>query len=509
MTNRSQIRAVSEWLGKTCPNGDLFSDSREIVSAGKDAVFFAYQGDATDGRSYIAHAIENGAKAIVYEEAGFDWKTEWHIPHLAVKGLKALAGPVADAYYGNPSASMYVVAVTGTNGKTSCTQWLGSALSRLGEKTAVIGTLGIVVFENGNAGKAEITGYTTPDQVQLQRKLAMLREEGVACVAIEASSIGIEECRLNGLVIDTVLYTNFTRDHLDYHKNMAAYEAAKRKLFDWPGLKHAVMNLDDAKGREWASAINGKLSVSGYTIQDEKMEGIPVLRATEIQARQNGTVFLADAREGHSRIQTRLVGNFNVSNVLGVLGVLLTHGVQWKPAVSAVSALEPPPGRMQPLGGQNAPLVVIDYAHTPDALEKGLQALRSVATDRKGALWCVFGCGGDRDRGKRKDMGRVSEMADHIIVTSDNPRSEVPQQIIDDIVSGMTRPALTIEDRASAILQAVKQASAHDVIFLAGKGHETYQEVKGAKHPFVDADHASLALATYEVMKKERHENES
>lgn len=502
MTNRSQVRAVSEWLAKTCPGGDLFSDSREIATAAKDAVFFAYQGDAADGRRYIANAIENGAKAIVYEEAEANWKAEWHIPHLAVKGLKELAGPVADAYYGSPSAAMYVVAVTGTNGKTSCTQWMGSALSRLGEKTAVIGTLGISVFEKGNAGPAEITGYTTPDQVQLQRKLAALREEGVTCIAMEASSIGIEEGRLNGLAIDTVLYTNFTRDHLDYHKDMAAYEAAKRKLLDWPGLKHAVMNLDDPKGREWASAMNGKLAVLGYTILDEKVEGIAVLRATEIQARQNGTVFLADAREGHSRVQTHLVGNFNVSNVLGVLGVLLTHGAQWKPAVSAVSALEPPPGRMQPLGGQNAPLVVIDYAHTPDALEKGLEALRSVAADRKGALWCVFGCGGDRDRGKRKDMGRAAEMADHVIVTSDNPRSEEPRQIIEDIVSGMTRPALAIEDRASAILQAVKQASANDVIFLAGKGHETHQEVKGAKHPFVDADHAALALATFEAMKK-------
>lgn len=502
MMHAPQIRSVSEWLAGTFPHGDLFSDSREIAEAGKDAVFFAYPGDSADGRRYIAHAIENGARAVVYEESGFEWKAEWKIPHLPVKGLKELAGPIADVYYGSPSASMYVVAVTGTNGKTSCTQWIGSALSRFGDKAAVIGTLGIIVFEKGEAGEAEVTGYTTPDQIQLQRKLASLRENGIAAVAIEASSIGIEEGRLNGLNIDTVLYTNFTRDHLDYHKDMVTYEAAKRKLFDWPGLRYVVMNLDDAKGREWASAVGGKLEVLGYTIQDEKPENMPVLTATEIKVRQNGTVFLVNAPQGHSRIQTHLVGNFNVSNVLGVLGVLLIHGAQWKSAVSAIAALTPPPGRMQPLGGQNAPLIVIDYAHTPDALEKGLEALRTVARDRKGELWCVFGCGGDRDRGKRKDMGQVAEMADHVIVTSDNPRSEAPQQIIDDIVAGMARPALTIEDRASAILQAVKQASANDVIFLAGKGHETYQEVKGAKHPFIDAEHAALALATFEAMKK-------
>ncbi len=502
MISASKVRTVSEWLGKTCPAGELFSDSREIAPGGKAAVFFAYQGDSADGRSYIAHAIANGAKAVVYEENGFEWEKAWDVPHLAVKGLKEMAGPIADAYYGSPSASMFVVAVTGTNGKTSCTQWLGSALSLLGEKTAVIGTLGMAVFEKGEAGGQEPTGYTTPDQVQLQRKLAALYQAGISCVAIEASSIGIEEGRLNGLDVDTVLYTNFTRDHLDYHKDMAAYEAAKWKLFGWPGLKSVVMNLDDAKGREWAAAVKGKREVLGYTLADEKTEDMPVLSATGILARLNGTEFQVNMPDYHARVRTHLVGNFNVSNVLGVLGVLLLRGVEWKAAVSVISSLLPPPGRMQPLGGQKAPLVVIDYAHTPDALKKGLEALRGVASDRKGELWCVFGCGGDRDRGKRKDMGRVAEMADHVIVTSDNPRSEAPQKIIEDIVSGMTHPVVAIEDRASAILQAVKQASANDVIFLAGKGHEIYQEVKGARHPFVDADHAALALATFEAIKK-------
>ncbi|MCM1128656.1 MAG: UDP-N-acetylmuramoyl-L-alanyl-D-glutamate--2,6-diaminopimelate ligase [Alistipes senegalensis] len=497
-----QVASVVKWLGRVCPAGDLFSDSREIAGAAKAPVFLAYPAGTADGRQYIAQAIEQGARAVVYEADGFAWNPEWEVPHQAVAGLRDLAGFIADAYYGHPSASLFVAAVTGTNGKTSCAQWVGSALSRMGKKTAVIGTLGVTLFEKGESKAAGITGYTTPEQIQLQRRLAALVKEGVSCLAIEASSIGIEEGRLNGLAVDVALYTNLSRDHLDYHKDMAAYKAAKRKLFDWPGLKHAVMNLDDACGQEWAKALQGKLPVLGYAVGQGEAAGIPVLRALEVQSRLGGTGFVAVGPEGRSRIQTRLVGCFNVSNMLGVLGVLLLYGAGWKAAVAAVAGLQPPPGRMQALGGQDAPLVVIDYAHTPDALEKGLDALRPVAADRKGALWCVFGCGGDRDRGKRKEMGRIAEKADYVIVTSDNPRNERPLNIIGEIEAGMTRPHQVIEDRASAILQAVKQASSHDVIFLAGKGHEVYQEIGGMKYPFVDAEHAALALGAFDAMKR-------
>lgn len=502
MSPLPKVAAVTEWLAQVCPAGDLFSDSRELAGAKRGAVFLAYPAGTADGRQYIAQAIESGAKAVVYEASGFQWNPDWDVPHQAVAGLRDLAGFIADAYYGHPSASLFVVAVTGTNGKTSCSQWVGSALSRLGKKTAVIGTLGVTLFEGGEAKAAGVTGYTTPEQVQLQRRLAALVKEGVSCLAIEASSIGIEEGRLNGLAVDVALYTNLSRDHLDYHKDMAAYRAAKRKLFDWPGLKHAVINLDDACGREWAGELQGRLPVLGYAIGPEEMDGVPVLQALEVQSRLGGTGFVAAGDNGRSRVQTRLVGRFNVSNVLGVLGVLLVYGAEWKTAVSILAELLPPPGRMQAMGGQHAPLVVIDYAHTPDALEKGLDALRSVAQDRKGALWCVFGCGGDRDRGKRAEMGRMAEKADHVIVTSDNPRSEAPLEIIREIVSGMTRMPQVIEDRASAILQAVKQASASDVIFLAGKGHETYQEIGGVRHPFVDADHAALALGAFDAMQR-------
>lgn len=490
-----QVIAVAQWLEKVCPDGELFSDSREIGPDTGNAVFFAYEGDSADGRDYISKAIENGAVAVIYESEGFSWNPEWKIPHLGVSGLKMYAGPIADAYYGSPARSMLVIAVTGTNGKTSSTQWIGQSLSKQGKKTAVIGTLGISVFENGRSGISEETGYTTPDQVQLQRNLARLRKIGVVCIAIEASSIGIDQGRLNGIPIDIALFTNFTRDHLDYHHDMAAYKAAKRKLFDWPGLKHVVLNLDDPMGIELAQVLAGKVALTGFTLESADI-GIPVLKAYDLRNRVHGIEFRMESPLGAAKVKTRLVGRFNVSNMLGVLGVLLAAGVSWRDAVRSLGELLPPPGRMQQMGGGEMPLVVIDFAHTPDAMEKGLSALRQVADDRNGKLWCVFGCGGDRDHGKRSQMGCVSERADFVIVTSDNPRSESPGEIIRQIVSGMQKKPQMFEDRATAILQAVRQASKNDVIFLAGKGHETYQEIKGVKLPFADADHVALALAS-------------
>jgi UDP-N-acetylmuramoyl-L-alanyl-D-glutamate--2,6-diaminopimelate ligase len=288
---------------------------------------------------------------------------------------------------------------------------------------------------------------------------------------------------------------------------MEAYEAAKRKLFAWPGLKTAVINLDDPAGVRLASAVqNGR--VIGYTLKsDTDLAGLPntaVLRASQIKSRSAGTEFHLDSPYGAAQVKTRLVGAFNVSNALGVLGALLAKGMALRAAVDAIEALAPAPGRMQLVGGNDAPMVVIDYAHTPDALEKTLEALRPVATDRGGQLWCVFGCGGDRDPGKRPQMGRIAQAADHVLVTSDNPRSEDPHAIIAQIVAGMDagRPAQAIEDRAAAILSAVKHAAKSDVILVAGKGHEPYQEIKGKKLPFSDADHAALALAARATMMR-------
>jgi UDP-N-acetylmuramoyl-L-alanyl-D-glutamate--2,6-diaminopimelate ligase len=283
---------------------------------------------------------------------------------------------------------------------------------------------------------------------------------------------------------------------------MESYEAAKIKLFEWDGLKQAVVNLDDPAGQRLVAHLRTKfpdLAVTGYTIAAaDAPDGVAALRAGGMRSKNAGTEFQVETPQGNATVRTQLVGNYNVSNTLAVLGALLAKGVVLKAAVDAIETLVPAPGRMQQMGGSDAPMVVIDYAHTPDALEKTLDALRQVATDRGGQLWCVFGCGGDRDPGKRPQMGRIAQGADQVLVTSDNPRSEEPASIIAQIVAGMdTSQAArvqTVEDRAAAILLAVKQAAKQDVILLAGKGHEPYQEIKGRKMPFSDADHASLAL---------------
>lgn len=507
MSATPTLKEILAWLHATAPKVQLSSDSRSI-SVGD--VFFAYPGDAADGRNYIERAVEAGARAVVYESKGFVWDDALALPHLAVENLQDITGEIASAYYDQPDAAMFSVAVTGTNGKTSCTQWLGKALSRLGTPTAVIGTLGAGVYRNGEHGGLNNTGYTTPDAVQLQRRLAQLRTAGAQALAIEASSIGLDQGRLNGMHFDVALFTNFTRDHLDYHGGMEAYEAAKCKLFDWSGLKHAVVNLDDDMGLRLVARLQStrpSLPITGYTVTEKRIAGVNVLSATEIRTSHGGTVFRLDTRGGSAQVKTKLVGLFNVSNVLGVMGVLLAKGLEMRAVLESVEALTAVPGRMQLLGGQEAPLVVIDYAHTPDALEKTLSTLRQVAQQRSGQLWCVFGCGGDRDPGKRPQMGKVSQSADHIVVTSDNPRSEEPVAILDQIVAGIDAARLAkdalhvIEDRASAILWAVRHAGKNDVVLLAGKGHESYQEIKGKKLPFLDADHAALALAARATMK--------
>jgi UDP-N-acetylmuramoyl-L-alanyl-D-glutamate--2,6-diaminopimelate ligase len=503
----SATKDVAAWLQAEAPAAQLSSDSRNIAPGD---VFVAFPGDAADGRAYIAHAIEKGAKAVVYEADGFDWQVAWTLPRLPVHGLRQLAGAIANSHYRKPDADMFTVAVTGTNGKTSCAQWLGKALSALAQPTAVIGTLGVGLYERGEHAGFRATGYTTPDAVQLQRALRQLRDKGAQALAIEASSIGLHQGRLNGLHVDVALFTNFTRDHLDYHGDMAAYEAAKTILFDWPGLKHAVINLDDATGLRIARYLKVKhasVQVTGYSLTGQTEPGIATLHAADIRSSAGGTVFRLDSLSGTSQVRTQLIGQFNVSNVLGILGVLLAKGVELKTAIERIEALLPVPGRMQQVGGHEAPLVVIDYAHTPDALEKTLATLRQVAQQRGGQLWCVFGCGGDRDPGKRAQMGAVAQEADHIVVTSDNPRSEEPAAIIAQIVEGISAARMVqaaphvVADRAAAILWAVRHAAKQDVVLLAGKGHENYQEIKGKKLPFLDADHAALALAARATMK--------
>lgn len=460
----------------------LKADSR-CVEAGD--IFLAYPGELSDGRKHIAAAIERGAAAVVYEAGGADIGV-LEVPALAVDNLRHVVAPLAAEVYGNPSHQLWLAGVTGTNGKTSVTQWLGQAFAALDKRCAIIGTLG-----NGYPGALVPSPNTTPNALTLQAALhAFVADEADAC-AIEVSSIGIEEGRIDATRFAVAVFTNFTRDHLDYHGSMEAYAAAKMRLFDWPGLKAAVINLDDPFGLQILAHINRRIPCIGYTLNNVQAPVDECLSAERLHMDASGLTF-----EVHGlRVQSQLVGRFNASNVLAVMASLRAYGIGLKEAVRACSDLQPPPGRMQTLGGDGQPLVVIDYAHTPDALEKVLKTLREVAAARGGKLHCVFGCGGDRDPGKRALMGAVAESsADSVCITSDNPRSEEPAAIIAAIVGGMKTAPCIEPDRAAAIRAAITAAAAHDVVLLAGKGHEDYQEIKGQKLPFSDLDEAALAL---------------
>ena len=492
---------LSRWLRDMAPSAQLSLDSRRIQ---RGDIFIACPGQQGDGRDYIAQAIESGARAVLFDTAGkFQWKPEWTIAHRGVAGLAANAGRIAHDWYGKPDSEMFSVAVTGTNGKTSCTQWLGQALSREGLPTCVIGTLGVGLYRHGECGDLVPTGFTTPDAVQLARQLAAQRSGGAKALAIEASSIGLVQGRLNELHIDVAVLTNFTRDHLDFHGDMAAYESAKALLFDWPGLQHAVINLDDPMGLRRLVQLRARqpqVDLIAYTVEGASAPEAAVLSASDIRISQHGASFQLSSPFGKGTVRTQLIGRFNVSNVLAIAGVLFARGLAWNSVIRQLESLQAVPGRMQQLGGHEGPLAVIDYAHTPDALDKALQTLRQVADARQGQLWCVFGCGGDRDSGKRAQMGEVALGADHLVITSDNPRSEDASDIIAQIRRGTADAGddrvQLIEDRANAILSAIRHAGKNDVVLIAGKGHEDYQEIKGKKLVFRDADHAALALAT-------------
>jgi UDP-N-acetylmuramoyl-L-alanyl-D-glutamate--2,6-diaminopimelate ligase len=496
LADAALVADTAAWLRTTLPAGArLRSDSRAVVAG--DA-FFAYPGERSDGRRHIAQAIERGAAAIVWEGDGFGWQPGWALPHRPVPGLKPLCGPIASRFLDEPSARIEVVAVTGTNGKTSCTQWIAQGLQRAGRDAAVIGTLGA-----GRPGALADVGLTTPDALALQHLFADLAADGVGDVAIEASSIGLDQGRLDGTRIAVAVYTNLSRDHLDHHGTMQAYAGAKAALFAWPGLRAVVVNLDDP----WVGAMLAPVAPGvpriGYRVARPGVRAHAQAVGRELVAASvamdaRGMRIGLDGDFGSATFTTPLIGRFNVENLLAVCGAWLAMGLGLDAAVDGLSALAPVPGRLQSVpGGDAAPLVIVDYAHTPEALANALQALRPVADARGGRLWCLFGAGGDRDAGKRPEMGAAAErLADHAVLTSDNPRSESPQAILDAIRAGMAAAPTACEpDRAVAIRDTIRAAGAADVVLLAGKGHEPYQEIAGVRHPFSDLDHASAALA--------------
>jgi UDP-N-acetylmuramoyl-L-alanyl-D-glutamate--2,6-diaminopimelate ligase len=469
----------------------LSSDSRSLAAG---EAFVAYPGSRSDGRVFIPAAIARGASAVLWERGGFRWNAKWHVPNLPVDELRGLAGHLAHEIYGRPSERLWTMGVTGTNGKTSCSYWLAQACSASGARTALVGTLG-----TGFPGKLEGGINTTPDAIPLHRSLAGLLAEGAQGVAMEVTSIGLDQGRVNGVAFGAALFTNLSRDHLDYHGDMESYARAKQRLFETPGLKHAVLNLDDVQGVNLVRTLAGQVNRAGYSCFEgvaahAGLERYAEARAIEVSAR--GIRFDLKSSWGEARIESPMLGRFNVSNLLGVLATLLVSGVPFERAIAAIAKLGPVPGRMQRLGGAGKPLVVVDYAHTPDALEKTLVALKDVARAGGGRLVAVFGAGGDRDRGKRPLMGTVaSRHADAVVVTSDNPRSEDPAAIIKEIEAGVSVAHEAIEDRHEAIAHAIAQAAAADVVLLAGKGHEPYQEVAGRRLPFSDTLEAERALA--------------
>jgi UDP-N-acetylmuramyl-tripeptide synthetase len=499
MTHLNSVEQAGAWLRERVATGALHTDSRRVKAG--DA-FIAWPGAAVDGRQYVSSALQAGAAACLVEAQGAQ-TYGFQDPRVAqFEGLKAASGLIAAAYFEQPSKSLDVIAVTGTNGKTSTAWWVAQALNllRKEERSAqypcgLIGTLGI-----GSPGKMLSTGLTTPDPVMLQSELARLRDAGASACAMEASSIGLAEHRMAGTQVRVAVFTNFTQDHLDYHNSMAAYWQAKLALFDMPGLQVAVINLDDPKSDELIAYCRQR----GLTvISTSQIRSDATLCTSATEHLASGMAF--DIREGSAicRVNCPVVGEFNVANMLGVIGALRALGFGLTEACTALSACTPVPGRMELVSQPGQPLMVVDYAHTPDALSKALATLRATASARSGKLWCVFGCGGNRDASKRPLMAQAAQSgADHVIVTSDNPRHEAPEAIAKQVLAGFSlvdpssRSQTHLQlDRRLAIAQAAQSAQSNDVILIAGKGHENYQEIAGIQHPFSDKEQAIAALA--------------
>jgi len=476
-----QEEALVEELRRLAPGAaGMTADSRQVQ---RHDVFLAFPGGVHDGRAHIAHAIHAGAAAVAWDPEGFTWDSAWPVPHLPVVGLKARAAGLAAAWHGHPSEALWMTGVTGTNGKTSVSHWLAQAFTHLGRRTAVVGTLG-----NGFPDAMTAATHTTPDAVSLQALLARYRDAGAAGVAMEVSSHGLDQGRVAGVAFDVAVLTNLSRDHLDYHGSMASYAAAKARLFHWAGLRAAVVNADDDLGAALMHQVTDARVISyGLHAGD--------LRA-RLQADRLGLKLEVVSPWGSGRLESPLLGAFNGYNLLAALGALLAADIPMADALAALATVRAATGRMQTVEGfPGAPTVIVDFAHTPDALDKVLATLEPLTA---GKLICVFGCGGGRDTGKRPLMGAaVAARADVAVVTSDNPRNEDPARIVADILAGMPAGQTVILDRREAIRTAITLAGPEDIVLLAGKGHEDYQEIHGVKRPFSDLAEARAALAQW------------
>lgn len=474
----------------------LALDSRDVIEG---ALFLACRGKRQHGLDFWQQAQANGAAALAWEPCDDIEPPNGDIPSVAVSNLSFQAAEIAARFYGHPSRELFVVGITGTDGKTSCAWLLAQACQHLGQECGYLGTLGY-----GLPGLLEDASHTTPDPVRLQYWLARLRASGAEAVAMEVSSHALDQGRAEGVNFDVALLTNLGRDHLDYHGDLQSYAAAKRRLFDSSGLSHAVLNGDDVTGRAWLADLHNDVEGIAFGFSDDLPElGVPYVQGSNVHCTIQGIELDIHSSWGDGRLSSPLLGQFNAANLLACLSVLLARGEVLEEAISSLDGAGSVPGRMEVVSSRSGdestlieqPLVVVDYAHTPQALRQALLAVRAHASGR---VICVFGCGGDRDAGKRPLMGQAAvELADEVIITDDNPRSEKPADIVAGIVSDLTgNNHYRIEhNRALAIEQAIESADSGDVVLIAGKGHEDYQIVGNARLSFDDRQVAGAALA--------------
>jgi UDP-N-acetylmuramoyl-L-alanyl-D-glutamate--2,6-diaminopimelate ligase len=480
---------------------DLTLDSR-TVRAG--ALFVAMPGLRTHGIEFAAQAMQLGACAVVWDPATFSGPTPGlAIPVLDVPDLGTQLGVIADRFFNHPSRAIRVAAVTGTNGKTTTAYVMAAALAQLGRAAAYAGTLGHGRIEALHPGN-----FTTPDCITLHRQLAQLQSQGVHDLGMEVSSHALDQQRVAGMRFDTAIFTNLTHDHLDYHGTFEAYGAAKARLFDWPELQLAVINVDDAFGRELALRHGGELIVCSRSAAT--LAALPShsrqrrLLALSERSTPRGLSIELDGSWGRATLQSRFIGDFNVDNLLAVTAALLGWGVSMPRVLAALEQCTAPPGRMQSFAAPGRPLAIVDYAHTPDGLEKALRAARKHCA---GTLTCVFGCGGDRDGAKRPIMGAIAErLADRVVITDDNPRSEAGDAIVAAILGGLVHPerALVERDRAKAIAVALAGGSSGDAVLIAGKGHEDYQITGTQRRHFSDAEEVQSVLSEGTALQRDR-----
>lgn len=462
-------------------------DSRSVKPG---YAFLAVDGSTRHGMTHVSQALENGAVAVLYDPAGSGRRLAEGVTETLVVEMPALTsklGMLAARFYHHPSQELDVIGVTGTNGKTSCSQFLAQLLPNCG----VIGTMGW-----GSWGNLRQTVNTTPDALTVQQMLRQLRSERKKTVVMEVSSHGLEQGRVGGVAFNVALFTNLSRDHLDYHGSMEDYLAAKMRLFTWPGLGIAVLNLDDIYTDEIVKRIAKDVRIWGFTAKAVERTGVEIVQAERVVIGLTGIRFEACWQGRRMAINTAIAGGFNVENLLAVLTTLLAMSVPFEQAARSLEQLQPVAGRMEHFGGDDRPTVFVDYAHSPDALNKLLAGLKPHC---QGSLRLVFGCGGDRDKGKRAQMGRVAEQwADRVVVTDDNPRTERPEAIVNDILAGCSSAKVVVmHDRKQAIEKVISEAKCSDCIVIAGKGHEQYQDVNGVRLPFSDQQAVKQTLSAW------------